>query len=372
MRYYIIAGERSGDLHGSNLIKALQTRDSSATFRGFGGDEMKAAGADIAVHFGELAFMGFVTLLANYSTIRRMLKFCKEDIVAFKPDVIILIDYGGFNRRIAKFTKAKGLNTFYYIPPKIWAWYQSRAKEIKANVDRLFVILPFEKEFYKKYDWEVDYVGNPVLDAVKAFTPDQDFLIKNKLPSDKPIVALLPGSRKMELKKIVPVMAEVIKRHPSLQFAVAAIDGLDASLYAPLRALPRVILVHDDTYNLLHVATAAIVTSGTATLETGLLRVPQVCVYKAGWLEFQIARALVKVPFISLINLIAGKEVIREMIQTEATVEGISNELSKLVTDKAYRDEIRREYEHIYHILDTGSASENTADLMMKYLLEKV
>ncbi len=368
MRYYIIAGERSGDNHGSNLIKALKALDSSAAFRGFGGDEMKAAGADIVVHFDEMAFMGFVTLLANYGTIRRMLRFCKEDIVAFKPDVIILIDYGGFNRRIAAFTKPRGLKTFYYIPPKIWAWYQSRAKEIKANVDRLFVILPFEKEFYKKYDWEVDYVGNPVLDAVKAFVPNPDFLSNNGLDTTRPIVALLPGSRKMELKKIVPTMGEVIKRHPSFQFAVAAIDGLDTSLYAPLQQSPNVKLIHDDTYNLLHVATAAIVTSGTATLETGLLRVPQVCVYKAGWLEFRIAKALVKVSFISLINLIAGKEVIREMIQTEATVTGISEELNKLITATDYRKKILEEYEIIYRILDTGSASENTARLMIGYL----
>ena len=368
MRYYVIAGERSGDLHGSNLMKELKKLDGSASFRGFGGDYMKTEGMDLAVHYEQMAFMGFVTLIANYGTIRRMLKFCKRDIQKFKPDVVILIDYGGFNRRIAKFTKPRSIKTFYYIPPKIWAWYQSRAKEIKANVDRLFVILPFEKDFYKKYNWDVDYVGNPVLDAVKTFNPDPDFLTKYQFIKGKPIVALLPGSRKMELKFIVPLMAEVVRKHEGYQFAVAAVDGLDTSFYLPLKQLPNVKFIEGDTYNLLHVAHAAIVTSGTATLETGLFHVPQVCVYKAGWLEYLIASSLVMVPFISLINLIAGKEVIRELIQKSATVSGLSGELERLVNDTAYRNGIRGEYEKIYKVLDTGSASENTARLMVAYL----
>lgn len=368
MRYYVIAGERSGDLHGSNLMKALKKLDTEAVFRGFGGDYMRDAGADLAVHYEKLAFMGFITLIANYGTIRRMLKFCKEDILQFNPDVVILIDYGGFNRRIARFVKPLGIKTFYYIPPKIWAWYQSRAKEIKANVDRLFVILPFEKEFYKKYDWEVDYVGNPVLDAVKAFQPDANFLKNHDLLADKPIVALLPGSRKMELKRIVPVMAEIVKRYPQFQFAVASVDGLERSLYLSLKQLSIVKFIEDDTYNLLCHAKAAIVTSGTATLETGLLRVPQVCVYKVGSLEFRIAKSLARVEFISLINLIAGKEVIRELLQSEATVEKIAGELDRLMQDDKHRQTILAEYERIYRLLDTGSASDKTAELMVKYL----
>ncbi len=368
MKYYIIAGERSGDLHGGNLVKELKKLDPQTSVRGFGGDYMKEEGVDIAVHYEQMAFMGFVTLIANYGTIRRMLKFCKEDIQKFNPDVVILIDYGGFNRRIAKFTKPRGIRTFYYIPPKIWAWYQSRAKEIKANVDKLFVILPFEKDFYKKYNWEVDYVGNPVLDAVKAFHPDPDFRKKNQFSDDKPIIALLPGSRKMELKYIVPLMAEVVKQHGDYQYGVAAVDGLDASFYLPLKQLPNVKFIEGDTYNLLNIAHAAIVTSGTATLETGLFHVPQVCVYKAGWLEYLIASSLVMVPYISLINLIAGKQVIKELIQKNATVSCISDELIKLVQDATYRNEILLEYDKIYRILDTGSASENTARLMIKYL----
>ncbi len=368
MRYYVIAGERSGDLHGSNLLKELKKLDPKAVFRGFGGDYMKEAGVDLVVHYKQMAFMGFVTLIANYGTIRRMLKFCKEDILTFNPDVVILIDYGGFNRRIAKYVKPRSIRTFYYIPPKIWAWYQSRAKELKANIDRMFVILPFEKQFYKKYDIDVDYVGNPVLDAVKSFQPVATFMHTHGLRQDTPIVALLPGSRRMELKRMVPAMADLVRRHPSFQFAVAGVDGMDPSLYEPLRTLPSVHFIQDDTYNLLMVARAAVVTSGTATLETGLFRVPQVCVYKAGWLEMRIAKAVVRVKHISLINLIAGKEVIRELIQEQASAEAVSRELLELVKDGSYRERMLEEYGKIYLLLDTGSASESAARLMIKYL----
>ncbi len=367
MRYYIIAGERSGDLHGSNLVKALKVHDPEAVFRGFGGDYMRDAGVELAVHYDEMAFMGFVALITNYGKIQRMLKFCKDDIIAFEPDVVILIDYGGFNRRIAKFAKPRLIKTFYYIPPKVWAWYQSRAKEIKANVDRLFVILPFEKEFYKKYNWDVDYVGNPVLDAIKSFHPDTSFSRKYGF-SDKPLVALLPGSRNMELKRMVPLMAEVVRKHPEYQFAVAAIDGPNNTLYQPLKEIPGVCFVQNDTYNLLHVASSAVVTSGTATLETGLFRVPQVCVYRSGWLEMKIARAVVMVKFISLINLIAGKEVIRELIQEDANAKDLSDELVKLTANGPYRKSMLEEYGKIYQLLDTGSASENAAKLMVGYL----
>jgi lipid-A-disaccharide synthase len=368
MRYYLIAGERSGDLHGSNLVKALKKYDDGAVFRGFGGDYMKDAGVDLVIHYDEMAFMGFVTLLANLGTIRRMLKLCKEDILNFKPDVVIHIDYGGFNRRIAKYLKPRGIRNFYYIPPKIWAWYQRRAKELKQTVERLFVILPFEKAFYKKYNWDVDYVGNPVLDAVRDFKPDPDFIARKGFDSRRPIVALLPGSRKMELKRMVPVMAEIVRKYKDFQFAVAAVDGLDTSLYVPLKVIPEVKFIEGDTYNLLHVASAAIVTSGTATLETGLFYTPQVCVYKAGWVEFRIAKSLVKVPYISLINLIADKAVIREMIQTEATAAAIGEELGRLLGDAGYREKMMAEYDKIYEVLDTGSASENAARLMVTYL----
>ncbi|MBS1979485.1 MAG: lipid-A-disaccharide synthase [Bacteroidetes bacterium] len=368
MRYYIIAGERSGDLHASNLIRALRQRDENAVVRGFGGDLMKGAGADLAVHYEEMAFMGFVTLIRNYGTIRRMLKFCKQDILKFKPDVVIHIDYGGFNRRIAKFTKASGITTFYYIPPKVWAWYQSRARELKESIDRMFVILPFEKEFFRTYGMEVDYVGNPVLDAVKSFTSDGTFLARHGFDSGKPIVALLPGSRKMELARNVPTMLAVVDRFPQYEFGLAALSNLDGKLYEPLRSHPRVHWILDDTYNLLQSARAAIVCSGTATLETGLFKVPQVCVYRAGWLEMIIARAVVQVKHISLINLIVGTEVIRELIQEDASPASVCDELKKLVEDNSYRDQMISGYQDIYHTLDIGSASDNTARLMIGYL----
>lgn len=368
MRYYLIAGERSGDLHGSNLVKAIRQRDPSAVLQGFGGDEMKRAGVSLSVHYEELAFMGFVALIANYGTIRRMLKFCKDDIEAFQPDVVILIDYGGFNRRIAKFTKPRGIKTFYYIPPKVWAWYQRRAKELKQTIDRLFVILPFEKDFYKTFGMDVDYVGNPVLDAIKSFSPSPDFLSRHGLKREKPIVALLPGSRKMELKRMIPVMSNLVDQFPDAQFALAALSNLDKELYEPLRSHPCVTWVVDDTYNVLHTATAAVVCSGTATLETALFRVPQVCVYKSGWLEMQIGKAVVKVKYISLVNLIAGRSVIRELIQEEASVTAISNELEQLIHPGSYRDHMLVAYDEVHTLLDTGSASENAARLIIGYL----
>ncbi|HMI67096.1 MAG TPA: lipid-A-disaccharide synthase [Cyclobacteriaceae bacterium] len=368
MRYYIIAGERSGDLHGSNLINAIRTHDPAAVFRGFGGDFMKEAGLDLVVHYEQMAFMGLKALVTNAWTIYQKIKFCKEDISAFKPDVIILIDYGGFNRRIAKFGKKDGLKVFYYIPPKVWAWYTSRAWELKANVDRMFVILPFEKAFYKKFDFDVDYVGNPVLDSVKAFQPDPDFLKKYEFTTGKTIVALLPGSRKMELKKIVPLMAAVVRANPQYQFAVAAIQSLPPELYTSLREIASVKFIFDGTYDLLSHASAAIVTSGTATLETGLFKVPQVVVYKAGKLELAIIRSMVKVTFISLVNLIADKQVVKELIQEQATPDHVNAELKKLVEKSSYRKEMLLEYDSVYKILDTGSASENTARLMVTYL----
>ena len=368
MRYYIIAGERSGDLHGSNLINAIRTHDPAAVFRGFGGDFMKEAGLDLVVHYEQMAFMGLKALVTNAWTIYQKIKFCKEDISAFKPDVIILIDYGGFNRRIAKFGKKNGLKVFYYIPPKVWAWYTSRAWELKANVDRMFVILPFEKAFYKKFDFDVDYVGNPVLDSVKAFQPDPDFLKKYEFTTGKTIVALLPGSRKMELKKIVPLMAAVVRANPQYQFAVAAIQSLPPELYTSLREIASVKFIFDGTYDLLSHASAAIVTSGTATLETGLFKVPQVVVYKAGKLELAIIRSMVKVTFISLVNLIADKQVVKELIQEQATPDHVNAELKKLVEKSSYRKEMLLEYDSVYKILDTGSASENTARLMVTYL----
>jgi len=369
LRLYIIAGERSGDLHGSNLVKALKARNPSLTIRGFGGDEMKQAGMDIFVHYEQLAFMGFVALIKNAFKIVKYIRLCKNDILQFRPDAIILIDYGGFNRRIAKFGKDNNIRVFYYIPPKVWAWYQSRAFELKRNVDRLFVILPFEKKFFKeKCNWDVDYVGNPVLDAIKSFKANPEFLAKNGIDQSKKLIALLPGSRKMELKKMVPLMVEVVKKNPNHQFVVAAVNNLDPELYVGLKNIQNVKFVYDSSYDLLTVANAAIVTSGTATLETGIFNVPQVVVYKMGAVEYQLVSRLVKVEFISLVNLIAGKGVIKELIQDEAQPDKVNDELTLLLTEGPYRTTMLAEYDSIFKVLDTGSASENTAKLMLEAL----
>jgi lipid-A-disaccharide synthase len=368
MKFYLIAGERSGDLHGGNLINQLKLREPEAQFRGFGGDFMREAGMQEVVHYRELAFMGFVEVLANLRTISKKIEQCKKDIQQYKPDVIVLIDYAGFNMRIAKYAKQNGTKVFWYISPKVWAWNQNRAFKLKANVDRMFVILPFEKDFFKKFEWEVDYVGNPVLDAIKAYQPITDFRQKNELLKSSRIVALLPGSRQQELKKIIPLMVGVAAKAPDVQFVVASVSNLKQELYGELKSLSNVKFVHDAAYDVLTAADAAIVTSGTATLETALFRVPQVVVYKTSGLSYWIAKLVIKVPFISLVNLVADKEVVKEMIQHDASVERVSAELKRILTDESYRTNMLNEYDNIIRILDTGSASENTARLMLEYL----
>jgi lipid-A-disaccharide synthase len=370
MRYYIIAGERSGDLHGGNLVQALKQRDPQAIFRGFGGDHMESQGVEIAVHYKALAFMGLVEILTKFNKIKKYIQRCKEDIESFKPDVIILIDYGGFNLQIARFGKKTGYKICYYIPPKYWAWYEKRAAWLKPHVDKLFVILPFEKDFFKKFDWEANYVGNPVLDAVKAHHVNESFVVEHQLSTDRPIVALLPGSRKQELKGIIPLMASVVTAFPNYQFAVATVNNLDKELYKPLN-LPNVKFIIEDTYNLLHFSNAAIVTSGTATLETALFKVPQVVVYKANPVSYWLAKQLIKVPYISLVNLIANREVVKERIQSDANRDSVVAELKSIMEDDGYRNSMISGYEEIIQILDTGSASENTARMIHEYLINQ-
>lgn len=368
MKFYLIAGERSGDLHGSNLIKELKQREPNAQFRGFGGDYMREAGMQEVVHYRELAFMGIAEVLANLRMISKKIEQCKKDILHYKPDVIVLIDYAGFNMRIAKFAKKHGLKVFWYISPKVWAWNQKRAVKLKANVDRMFVILPFEKDFFKKFDWNVDYVGNPVLDAIKAHQKHADFKKEHTINSDKKIVALLPGSRHQELKKITPLMSGVASNMTDFHFVVAAVSNLSRDLYNDLKNLRNVSFVDNASYDLLSIADAAIVTSGTATLETALFRVPQVVVYKTSGLTYWIGKLLIKVSFISLVNLIANKEVVKEMIQNNASVKSVSAEVERILTDDIYRTNMLNAYDDIIRILDTGSASENTANLMLNYL----
>ncbi|MEO8474474.1 MAG: lipid-A-disaccharide synthase [Chryseolinea sp.] len=364
MKYYLVAGERSGDLHAGNLVHELRALDPSGEFRGFGGDHMKSEGVVLTVHYVDLAFMGFVEVVTNLNKINKYIRLCRSDIEGFQPDIIILIDYGGFNAQIARFAKRKKFRVDYYIPPKYWAWWEGRARGLKRHVDNLYVILPFEKEFFKKFNWNAQYVGNPVLDAVKAHDPDPAFLEKFKLT--KPFVALLPGSRKQELSRILPLLLEVTKRFSGRHFAIAAVSNLPPSMYEEIGKQPNVTLVFEDTYNLLTHASAAIVTSGTATLETALFRVPQIVVYKANAVSYFLGKLLVRVPFISLVNLIAGREVVKEMLQSAANPQSVSQELEKILVNASYRELMLEGYGDIIKQLDNGSASKNTARLMFE------
>lgn len=341
MKYYLIAGERSGDLHASNLMKAILRKDATAEFRYFGGDYMEAVGGELVVHYSSMAFMGFLEVLKNLMTIRRYLKRCKSDIQAFQPDAIILVDYAGFNLRIAKFAKGVGIKVFYYISPKIWAWNQKRALKVKASVDYMFAILPFEVDFYRRFDFqEVSYVGNPVVEAVQHHVLNHQFLEKHSLTNvAKPLIAILPGSREQELKKILPSLIQVMKMNPENHYLVAGVRNLPESSYDGVKNLSNTTLIFDDTYNLLASSKAAIVTSGTATLETALWNVPQLVVYKSSWLSIFIARLVVKVDYISLVNLIMNQEVITELIQEKCTPQNISEELQKIIaTPTDYTD----------------------------------
>jgi lipid-A-disaccharide synthase len=341
MKYYLIAGERSGDLHASNLMKAILRRDSTTKFRYFGGDYMLAAGGELVVHYQKLAFMGFLEVLMNLQTISKYIRLCKSDIVSWSPDAIILVDYAGFNLRIAKWAHARGIKVYYYISPKVWAWNQSRALKIKAIVDKMFVILPFEVEFYKKYDWEVEYVGNPVVEAIAQHEVNTNFVEDNCL-TEKPLIAVLPGSRKQEVKHILPTLVKVFNLFPGHHFCVAGVDNLPAEVYHLANEQQNATVVFEQTYDLLAHAEAAIVCSGTATLETALWHVPQVVVYKANWVSYRIAKTLVKVKYMSLVNLIMGKEVVKELLQREAGENNIMKALNNLLIGHHSYDQLKQ------------------------------
>ena len=369
MRYYLIAGERSGDLHGSNLIKSLKKRDPDATFRCWGGEYMKEAGAELVVHYNDMAFMGFFEVLLYFRKILKNLKHCRKDILAYNPDVVILIDFAGFNLKIASFLKKKNIKSYYYISPKVWAWYTSRAKKIKRIVDRMFVILPFEKAFYSEYDFEVDYVGNPVVDAVKQHKPDPSFLEDPGILNPDKYVALLPGSRKQELKSILPRLVNLASDFADTQFILGGIKSIPQHLYSEIEKIPNITIVYDRTYDVLAFSYAAVVTSGTATLETALWDIPQVVIYRSNSaLSVIIAKMVIKVKFISLVNLIAGREVVRELIQENLTREHLNDEMHKLLNDTTYRDRIYTNYTEIRNILGNEPVSDKAANLMIKYL----
>ena len=364
MNYYIIAGEASGDLHASNLMKELKVLDSSASFRCWGGDLMQVQGATIVKHYRDLAFMGFTEVIMNLKTILNNIKFCKKDILENKPDVLILVDYPGFNLRIAEFAKANGIKVFYYISPQIWAWKQSRVHKIKRVVDQLFVILPFEKEFYKKFDYNVHFVGHPLLDAVANYALENNTLT---ILSDKSVIALLPGSRKQEITTMLPVMLKMIHHFPNYHFVVAAAPSQTKEFYESLMNGKKIDIVFGKTYQLLQKATAALVTSGTATLETALFAVPEVVCYKGGKVSYHIAKKLIKVKYISLVNLIMDKEIVKELIQAEFNEEQLKVELNKLLVTET-RNTMLESYIELKNKLGGAGASKKCAELMIGYL----
>lgn len=359
MKYYLIAGEASGDLHGSNLMKGIREADKNANFRYFGGDLMQSQGGTLVRHYREMAFMGVVKVLLNLSTIRRNLSLCRSDIIKFQPDVIILIDFPGFNMRIAKYAKKKELKVFYYISPKVWAWNKSRVKTIRETISKMFVILPFEVEFYRNYDFHVEYHGNPILDAIqekldeKGRTPE---LISAGLLSGKPVIALLPGSRKQEIHYCLPEMLEVIPHFPEYQFIIAGAPGVDPSLYNQYMKGHNTNIVYNQTYDLLKQASAAVVTSGTATLETALMMVPEVVCYKMGSFTYNVGKHFVHVRFFSLVNLIMGKEVVKELLQFNIS-KCIGEELKRILFNKDYRQAMLDNYVELRNILGTPGAS---------------
>lgn len=367
MRYYIIAGEASGDVHGARLVAALRRQDPAAEVRCWGGDLMEAAGATLVKHYRELAIMGFVDVLKMLPTILRNLRFARRDIAAFAPDVVIHIDFSGFNLRVARWAKTAGYRTFYYISPQVWASRAGRVEQIRRYVDRLFVILPFESEFYARYGVEVEFVGHPLVDQVADFRPAADFRTRHALDPDRPLVALLPGSRKQEIERHLSVMLAAAERFPELQFAVAGARSQAPDYYAGLMNSDRVALVYDATYDLLAHADAALVTSGTATLETALFGVPLCVGYRGSRLNYWIAKQLITVPYISLVNLILQRPLVTELIQDDFTVDRLTAEL-RLLLDPGQAAVLREGYAELRQLLGEPGAAERAAERMVALL----
>lgn len=367
MKYYLIAGERSGDTHAAHLLRELRGQDSAADFRYWGGDLMQAQGGHLVHHYRELAVMGAWEAATSLLKLRRYLRECQRDILVYKPDVVVLVDYGGFNLRVAAWAKTHGIKVFYYISPKIWAWNQGRVEKIKALVDRMFVILPFESEFYQRFDYKVDYIGNPTADEVADFQSDPGFLQQHGLDAHKPIVAVLPGSRKQEIEEMLHEMLAVLPAFQEYQFVVAGVSNLDRAYYQHFERNGIKIVV-DQAYDLLSRASAALVTSGTATLETALFDVPQVVCYRTSSLTYLLGKALIKVPYISLVNLIVGREVVAEFIQGNFTARNLLDELKRLLTDQAYIKRQKTGYAELRAKLGQQNAARQAAALMVNYL----
>ena len=378
MKYYIIAGEASGDLHGSNLIKELKLLDTTADIRCWGGDKMQAAGAILVKHYSALAFMGFVEVLKNLRTIFKNLADCKADITQYQPDALVLIDYPGFNLRIAAWAKRKGLRVIYYISPQVWAWKESRVRGIKKNVDKMLVILPFEKDFYKKWGFEVEYVGHPLVKVVDEFIANHtvsepaahSFLNSSNVAIHTPVIAILPGSRQQEILTKLPIMLSVAKHFPDYHFVVAKAPGIEDDFYDALLApYQNVSAVINQTYALLREAKAALVTSGTATLETALFGVPEVVCYKGSAISFFIAKRLITIQYICLVNLIMNREVVKELIQEQLTEQNITAELKKILYDAGKQSQLKEDYTALKYLLSQGgNASANAASSIYRFL----
>lgn len=368
MKYYIIAGEASGDLHGSKLMEALKEKDDKAQIRFWGGELMQQMGGVLVKHYKMLAFMGFWEVVTHLGTILKNIKFCKKDITDFQPDVIIYIDYPGFNLRIAKWAKQKGFKNHFYISPQVWAWKENRVHQMKKDLDALYVILPFEKDFFEnKHQFKVEFVGHPLLDTLNQRNKSTDFLKQNQLSDKNNLIALLPGSRKQEIKKMLPVFLKVSKLFPKFQFVLAGAPGIDTEWYQKFFGGENVKIIQNKTHDLLLHARAALVSSGTATLETGLLNVPQVVCYRSSFLTYWIAKWLVKLKFISLVNLILDREVVKELIQGAFNVKEVEHHLKYALSDIGQK-KLKEDYKELRGILGAGGASKKTAQLIIEAL----
>ena len=373
MKYYVIAGEASGDLHASNLMRELKLQDMEATFRGWGGDLMEQQGAELVKHYRDLAFMGFAEVVSHLPTILKNFRFCENDLLINRPDVLVLVDYPGFNLRMAKFAKTHGIRVFYYISPQLWAWNASRVKKIKKWVDKMFVILPFEKSFYASYNYEVDFQGHPLLDVINEDMKVPvlaEFLHQNGLTS-LPVIALLPGSRKMEIEKMLKIMISVRSSFPGFQFVIAGAPSIQPDFYTNILKDTDIRVVTNQTYQLLSHAAAALVTSGTATLEAGLIGVPEVVCYRGNMLSYLIARRLVNVKYISLVNLICDKMVVPELIQQDLNQKNLVTTLDSILNHGPARDAVLNGYQELKQLLGGRGASARIASLMIQYLKQK-
>lgn len=365
MKYFLIAGERSGDLHGGNLIKALYKTDSEAEVVCYGGDYMQSAGAHLIKHYRDTSFMGFLEVIQNLGKIKKVMNDCKKDISEQQPDVLILIDFPGFNLRMAKFAKEIGIRTAYYISPKIWAWKKGRIKQIKKFVDRMFVIFPFEVPFYRELEYDVTFVGNPLVEYISnySFSPIDfpDNVYQNK-------IAFLPGSRIQEIKTSIPFIIELAQKRPNDLLMVAAVNNVDQNLYEGLKSLKNIVVLEGKTYEILKAADVSITTSGTATLETALMGTPQMVCYRTSEISYRIAKTVVNISYISLVNLIADQPVVKEYIQHEYSIENIQSELQRILSDGNYRKQMLDNYSEIRKLLTEESASENTAQELIHWL----